>query len=184
MFRFDRASHTYWRHDRQLPGITTVIRSAGHSDDEWCSLDALARGSAVHAASLLVDLGDEPEPLPEAWGGYLRAWLAFRADVPCSWTELEQPRMSEIYGFAGTPDRVGMVMGRPAIVELKTAQSGARVPWHGVQLAAQDMLLDGRRGLRQRLAVYLLPDGRYRLREYADSADYLTFLSNLQAYGN
>jgi hypothetical protein len=180
-FTFDKGTHVYRHGRRVLPGITSVIRWAGHSDDEWCTRDALARGSAVHAATLALDLGDEPV-LPAAWAGYLDAYRAFRQALRCEWRELEHPRYSLPLGFAGTPDRAGSVSRREAVVELKTAQSGARVAWHGYQLAAQDLLLGGVRGMRQRLAVYLLPDGRFKVLEYDGPADYLHFLEALSDY--
>lgn len=180
-FSFDRHSHTYRDGARVVPGITSVLRAAGCTDSEWVTEEALRRGTAVHAATLLLDLGDTPV-LPLAWDGYLRAYVAFRRDIRCSWQEMEEPRISRLYGFAGTPDRVGLVAGRPALLELKTAQAASRVAWHGYQTAGQDLLMGGPRGVRQRLVAYLLPDGRYRLREYRDSGDYLAFLEALRSY--
>jgi hypothetical protein len=180
-FRFDRTTHRYSVGRRAVPGITSVIRAAGHSDYEWVTAEAMRRGTAVHAATLAHDLGDDPL-LPPEWQPYLWAYLEFRRAVRCVWSELEQPRVERALGFAGTPDRVGIVSGRPALLELKTAASGQAVPWHGIQTAAQDMLLGGVRGQRQRLVVYLMPDGRFRLREHTDPRDYLQFLEALRGY--
>lgn len=171
-FTFDRATHTYRVGSTAVPGITSIIRRAGLTDEEWASEDALARGTAVHWATLALDLGDEAVLRPE-WLGYLKAWREFRRAVPCAWTELEQPRLARGYGFAGTPDRIGTLRGRPAVVEIKT---GGAADWHPLQTAAQELLLGGVPGQRIRRAVYLAADGRFTVRRHEDPTDYLRFL--------
>jgi hypothetical protein len=90
---------------------------------------------------------------------------------------LEEPRGHAALGFAGTPDRVGTLNGRPTILEIKT---GTEAGWHGLQTAAQDVLLHRTYGRYQRKALYLGADGRPRLRSHADSGDYLRFFDALE----
>jgi hypothetical protein len=180
-FRFDATTHTYTVGEMAVPGIHAVLR-AGGLDQGWLPEgDYLERGRMVHLVSLMYDLGADSVVLPEQWQGYLQAYLRFRNEVSCRWTKMEHPKVHRSLRFATIIDRVGTVSGHPAVVEIKT---GYPALFHGPQLAGADILLSGRVriGLRRRLAVYLLADGTYHLREYSESIDYQRFMDALGAY--
>lgn len=180
-FRFDPASHRYTVGARPVPGIHAVLRAGGVERDlGFLSDEYRLRGKAVHAATLHWELtGDEPHLRPE-WRPFFEAYRAFRQSLDCRWRWLEHPRVERRLGFASIIDREGTVNGGPAILEIKT---GSPDNFHGPQLAGGD-LLAGRfpRGARRRLAVYLAADGKFRLREYSDPADYLKFLAALERW--
>lgn len=179
-FRFHSGPHVYTVGERRVPGITSVIQAAGYSDGEWFTEEALVRGRAVHAATLQWDLTGELPSLCGEWQPFLSAYVSVRAALPCRWSMLEVPRLSRRMGYAGIPDRVGRVRATPAVVELKT---GGSAEWHGMQLAAQDVLLGGVRGQRRRVAFYLREDATYRVVEYSDPRDYLRFFEALREHG-
>lgn len=85
-----------------------------------------------------------------------------------------------VYQFCGTADRGGTTGGKPATVEIKTVKDKATYPadWVGIQLAAQEILLEGCAGFEssKRLAVCLGSDGSYKPREYTDYNDRGLFL--------
>jgi hypothetical protein len=173
-FRFDAGAHVYRLGAHVVPAISAILRGAGYSRDApWLLDEHKERGHAVHLACLAYDLGDEPAVAPE-WKGYVDAWIAFSRAMRPMWRQLEQPRVSRTLWFAGTPDRVGLVSGRPSVLEIK---AGAECDWHQIQTAAQDILTrEAGRPRQRRLVVYLTPEGRYRLREHDDPRDELHFL--------
>jgi len=179
-FRYDDRTHTYRLGPHVVPAISAVLRhqEVGRSGP-WFKDEHRQRGKAVHRACLALDMGERPERLPDEWMAYVEGWRAFTAAVRPRWREMEQPRVHRGLWFAGTPDRVGLV-GGPAVVEIKT---GSEAEWHGVQLAAQD-LLTRRPGhpRRRRLSVVLRRDGTYRLHEHDDPRDELRFLQALRRY--
>lgn len=183
-FTFNAARHEYASHGRVVPSVTGALHAAGYSDFEFATEEGKVRGRAVHEATLEWDLVGGPLPrLRPSWQGYLDAYARFRDEVACEWTEMEEPKFCAAYGFAGTRDRVGTIARCPAIGDLKTAQSGARVDWHGYQLAGYDLMDCVVRGARRRYAIYLMPDGKYKLRLYDSAADYINFLEALNRHG-
>lgn len=178
-FTFSRATHEYRVGATVVPSVTGIVRGGGLYAAKWFKPEYLERGTAVHEATMHYDLTKERPDLPPEWRPYFDAYADFTTSVSCQWSLIEQPRVHRQRQFAGTIDRYGMVNGMASIVEIKT---GYPAPWHGVQLAGQDLLLDKARHVRQRLVVYLRNTGKYRLRECDDPGDYLTFLSSLHRY--
>jgi hypothetical protein len=176
-FRFDTERHVYTVGATVVPGTHTVLGTR----KTWLDEDYLARGKAVHAATLHYDLTGDVCALPEEWQPFLRAYVDLRASVSCKWRLLEQPKVHRLLRFATMIDRVGRVNGYEAVVELKT---GAPDTFHGPQLAGADLLLPGGgvHSPRQRLGFYLFKDGRFRVKTYNNPADYVTFLNALQGY--
>jgi hypothetical protein len=179
-FRFDASAHAYFVGARRLPSITQILR-ATHPDGAtagWWSEESALRGTRIHEATARFDLSG-------AWGDDLlvddvsrvRAYAAFLASRQPLYDEVEQPRWSRRYGFAGTPDRVGRWRdGRAFVLDLKT---GVTHRDHGLQTAAQALLVDGVASARLRYTLYLRDDGSYRLVAWPDASDYLAFLDRL-----
>lgn len=178
-FRFHADPHCYTVGGVLVPGVNAALRAGGEvADLSFLSDEYRRRGKAVHAATLHYDLTGEAPTLPEDWQPYLQAYVRLRETVRCRWRALEQPRVSRVHRYASTPDRVGTVTGVQAVVEIKT---GYPAGFHGPQLAGQDLLLPrgGVRSPRRRLGFYLRRDGSYRVEEFTDPADYMTFLRAL-----
>lgn len=179
-FRFDTAAHSYSVGGVSVPGIHACLRAGGlEQGAPGFTQEHRDRGKAVHLATLRHDLGEIVPPLPETWQPFFDAYLLFRSEVACRWRKLEHPKVHRQLRYATIIDREGFVSGLPAVVELKT---GGAAAFHGPQTAGADLLLSRTIGLRRRLVVYLRKDGSYRLREYADAADYHRFITCVHAY--
>lgn len=138
---FDPASHTYVLNGAALPSVTTICRFLCYdyrSDRPWLAEIAARRGTAVHEACTLLDYGEEPEEAPEI-AGYLTAYRRFLRDERPDWTAIERPIGSLSLGFAGTPDRCGILGGKRAIVDIKTG-SALRRPALSAQLNGYHLL--------------------------------------------
>lgn len=165
---FDRENHRYSVDGIELPSVTTILRDCGLVDSRYFDEYSATRGSAVHLACAYFDMGDLDESsLDPAIVGYVEAYKKFRREVNLTFFSIETPLHSELYGFAGTPDRVipGMVGG---VLDIKTGQPQ---PWHGAQLAAYVILADKPKQAT-RYGLYLKADGTYKLETYRDRHDF------------
>jgi hypothetical protein len=163
--RFDPVSHRYWLGAREVLSVTQILREAGLVDATWFTDAARLRGTLLHRATEAVDHGEAVTTLTAALEPYLAAYAAFVRDARPVWQGIEQPIADGALGYAGTVDRWGTLSGDPAVVELKT---GTVPAWTPLQLVAYGRLELGepRVARRRRLALQLLPTGRYAIREY------------------
>jgi hypothetical protein len=191
---FDPATHTYRYDGKVVPGVTSLLAWACQFNfitaDE---LDAAReRGTYVHALTELDDLGDlddEKERDGEHWPRLL-AWRDFCAKYQPNWARIEAMGYSARFGFAGTPDREGVLefYGRdPWIIDVKSSATPSRV-W-GLQTAAYRQIAaerDPRYALARRGTVRLLADGTHRFDEWKDPRDWPAFVSiiNLMSWKN
>ena len=151
--RFEASTHSYWCGDRRLPSITAIIRKAGLSPT--MAFASPVKGTAVHDITALYDLGETIAGLNPEQSAYLGGWIKAKAFLGITrFDEVEQPRADLEFGFAGTPDRVV----KDTVIEIKT---GEEKPFHRIQTAGQRVLVG--RWIRKRLAVYLKPDGTFRI---------------------
>jgi hypothetical protein len=91
-----------------------------------------------------------------------------------TWTSIEQPYYSAELDLAGTPDRIGTMAGRDVVLDLK---SGPPASWHGIQLAAYDLLVPLSHH-RRRIGLYLNASGEIaRMQDYRALSDYVNALT-------
>jgi len=182
-FRFDATAHAYFVGRRRLPSITQILRAtapdAGGS--AYYTDDHAARGTRIHQATARFDLGG-------GWGDDLldvdvprvRAYAAFLDQHRPVYQEVEQPRYSKQYGFAGTPDRFGRWPdGRRFVLDLKT---GGVLADQGLQTAAQVLVADEPPAGRLRYTLHIRPDGKFRLVAWNDPLDFSCFLYRLRLF--
>ena len=175
---FDEKAHEYRMGERSLPSVTAILKDAGLIDTRFFNDYAMTRGTFVHQACEMLDLGTlDEDTLDPALFGYVGAYKKFRAECPMVWTEIEHMRADSVLGYAGTPDRVG----DRTVLDIKTGQ---KQPWHGFQLAAYTMLALNAplNTLTKRLGLYLKDDGTYKLERYQDRADFDVFKAALIIY--
>lgn len=176
---FDPVNHVYSHAGRVLPSVTQIIgglHSFGAISAEV--LDAACqRGTAVHLACELDDCNDlDEDSLDETVSGYLHAWRRFTREKSPVWQMIEEPLADTVLGFAGTPDRYGLIDGRSWTIDIKTSVQSHPV-W-GLQTAAYAHLiaqLTQKHLLRG--TVQLRSDGTYRLIPWSSLTDWPTFLS-------
>jgi hypothetical protein len=197
MLTFDEPTHTYRWNGVVVPGVTSIL--APLSDYSSVPKDTLERASTfgrlVHECTHYMDTGAHLSDVSPVLVPYLDAWNQFSHDYEVVWDRLEAPAYSEAFGFAGTPDRVGMVRDQPTVVDIKT--TAMWMPSFGPQLAAYGHLVApdkpvglhagmavGLRprvgaGLHARMAVRLKADGTYEVKTYHSPQDWSAFMSCL-----
>ena len=185
MLTFDEATHTYRVDGVVVPNVTSVLEDCGNSDFSMVPADKLEaaqeRGRLVHEITHFFDEDDldtasvDPDLLP-----YLEAWTKFRVHTGFTPELIEERVYSELYGYAGTLDRVGVMgHGRRALVDIK---SGAILPAVRLQLAAYSYCLDE---VMDCFAVQLKKDGNYSVHGPYDPTEYFSdFTAALKVYNN
>jgi len=185
-FRFDAGAHAYYVGARRLPSITQVLAATAQPSGPgngraYYTAEAAERGTRIHAATARYDLG-------AGWGEdvlavdvpRVRAYAAFLLQHQPRYDEIEQPRWSRTYGFAGTPDRVGRWPdGRHFVLDLKT---GPAQPDHGLQTAAQVLLTHTKPAACLRYTLHLRDDETYRLLRWDDPNDFTAFYMRLEQF--
>lgn len=176
---FDEARHVYHLDGEMVPGITSRLRLAGLVDTSFFNEAARLRGTAVHLATQFLDEGNLAlDSVDERIRGYLAGWQKFMAESGFRITD--EPELlvaSPTLRYATKIDRVGMLAGKPIILNLKT--SASPYPWWQVQLAGEAHAFaewcDVPRHSLQRMSVQVLADGQYRAHFYNDRRDYQTW---------
>lgn len=182
---FQRDSHSYIDEDgsRRI-SVTQALSIAGLYDFSRVPPDVMAhaqlRGRLVHDATALIDKGESLDDfeIPEECQPRIDAWLSFCKELKyipdVDWIEV--PLIVELFGHrvGMTPDSVGTIEGVLTVVERKAVVS--KHPAWRLQTAGYATGLR-RVGLqiRQRLAVQLLPTGKYRLDAHENDSDYQAF---------
>ena len=188
-FRYDSQTHSYYLKGLRIPGVTQVM--VGINDFLGIDKDimdaAQERGTLVHTATALYDRDAltleemQADPLLEP---YVRAWVKFRDDVLFIPEGIEVQVYSTRHRYAGTIDRIGKLRGVPVVLDIKTG--AALNPVTALQLAAYQVAyneLYPKAKVKERWAVQLGADGKYRLYQYKDDAgDWSAFLSALTLY--
>lgn len=124
ILEFDEEKHQYKVDGKIVPSVTDIC--APLTTSKYGSIPALAasaahRGSIVHELCELYDYGALPDEIPADALPYLNAWISFCNDYNPTWHFIEH-RMAN-NDFAGTADRIGVIDGRPCIVDIKTTSS-------------------------------------------------------------
>ena len=172
---FDEGTHTYSVRGRTLVSVSALISPLFDFDGIPERVPNRKRdiGVALHLACELDDVGalDEESVAPEI-AGYLKGWRTWRAQSAPKWDGIEEIRHDIPAGFAGRPDRWGLIGGRRALVDIKTVASVH--PGYGVQLAAYSRLAYGSDVAPSvdRILVQLRPDGTFRERRFTHPDDF------------
>lgn len=176
--RFDADQHRYWLGDRELPSVTTVLKSAGLIDtSHYTAGDAALRGTYVHEAVAMTNLDEDA--LDSCLRGYVKAWRVFMEENVVAITFKEERVCHPTYSYAGTYDCLGTLDGEWWLLDVKT---GVHERWHGLQTAAyMDCIPYTGKHLR-RGAVHLKPDGTYKMVVHADPDDLTVFRAALNIY--
>jgi hypothetical protein len=191
---FNEDDHAYIFEGRRYTSITQAMKNAGMTA-QWLSKshkDAAEmkamKGSNVHLACHYHDtVGLDFDSLTQDVVPYVQGYVLFREQVPFTVISSEEPMISVDWGYAGTPDKVIMIDGAYAVLELKTTAAIERSV--DVQMAAQaQLVMDSHEfvgipkvEIEKRMAVYLKDDGSYVL--YAprktQQEDFAVFVSAL-----
>ncbi len=181
---FEPVSHKYFDESgREYPSVTTILKHFGISPDydKFGNDNARDFGTAVHRVCELYDLGTLNEyTFDSRIEPYLNGYKKFLKEFSPEWTLIETPMISRIWGFAGTPDRAGIMLAKNCGIDLK---SGAPHPSHEIQTGGYDVLIEENMKIKikKRASLYLLPDD-FRLIEHTSRSDRSVFIGLAQAY--
>lgn len=174
-FRFDPERHEYTTLDGEvLPHITGMLETTGWIDDTWMTEESSERGRCVHSLTAEFDLGAlDVGSCVSRYRPYLLAHVACMAVLRPAWQAVEEPSVHPQLRYGGRPDRVGKVRGLWTVLEVK---SGVKQKSHAIQTALQAILAAVETPLPawqwQRYALYLKPNGKYKLDPHDDRADF------------
>ena len=160
---FDEATHTYWHGDKEVPGVTSILKAIGLSKD-YSNVDTFYRDRGV-AVALAIELFlkgtlDEktidPVILPY-WEGFKRYWDK-HAEKPVF---IEEHLGHERLWFAGKADLVT----EQRIVDWKVSKSYDKVS--GLQGEGYKTIF----GLMPFRIVQFPGEGKFEIFEYDDKAE-------------
>lgn len=195
MLTFDPATHSFTLDGLPIPNVTGVLAPlVDHDTSYYMYLEsARRRGIAVHEATERYDRlrgalksawRPDDNSMAEVVAPYLAAWQKFLDDTGFEVHSIEELVASKRHRYAGILDRLGVLNGRRAVIDIKT--TAAIKPVMGIQLAAyQAAYNEGRLKAEQypqRFVCQLRKDGNYRLEEFRDRADMTVFLALLTLY--
>lgn len=115
--------HKYYLGGRRLTSPSAIFKGLGLTTyglipkailDEACAI-----GEAVHKVTEGLDLGIDLD-YDSRIEPYINGYKAFLSDHEVKWIIIEEPIASKKYGFATTPDRIGLVDGVLVDAEIKT----------------------------------------------------------------
>jgi len=178
MIVFDALNHTYTEDETLLPSVTTVLGAEGFYNPKMFPEGAADRGTEIHLITQQLDEGEKDlkdftlHPLYP----YALAWDKFKRDTGADILFCEVMVGGRDKGCAGTVDRFARIRGQEYIIDIK---SGAKFPWHAIQLAGYKYLSD--RSYR-RACVYLRDTGKYEFVEHADRYDETVWKAVLISY--
>lgn len=164
---FDEEKHIYTVDGKQVPSVTDIcnpITSEHYGAINAAILEmASRRGTAVHEATQLIDLGVMPEDDPEV-DAYVNAYLDFLLDYKPKWEYIEYIGFNEDMNYCGTIDRAGQVGNEFWVLDLKTTASPTKENYIATccQTEAYALMI-GRDCACKRKILYLKKDGSYRL---------------------
>jgi hypothetical protein len=176
--------HLYRLNDNPVPGVTSVISGLGLIDTSWFTDEHRFRGKAVHAAVHYWLEGDlDWKSLSPALVGYVEGAIRLIETVKLEGLHIEARVGSETYGFCGTADFVGTILGEPVVLDWK---SGPVRETTGMQLSGYEIALREEPGAPdrfRRIGVQLRSDGTFpKPVNFTSSKDERRFLAALDLY--
>ena len=164
---FNEEKHIYTVDGKVVPSVTDIcspITADHYGDINSAVLEMAARrGTAVHEATELIDLGTMPEDDTEI-DGYINAYLDFLLDYQPKWEYIEWIGFNDIHGYCGTIDRAGKVGNEYWVLDIKTTASPSKEQYMATccQTRAYSMMIKTDRTPKRKI-LYLRKDGSYRL---------------------
>ncbi len=159
MITLDEATHTYRVDGRVVRSVTQVLADAGMVDTRFFTEEGRDRGHKVHMITEMYDEGSLIEhKVPDDLKGYLRAWQKFLHDTKAVVVETEKMVYCPTLNYAGQFDKILEWNGRDWIADIKghTSVASERVQTAAyANCKANPLPLD-------RVAIHLLPNGKYR----------------------
>jgi hypothetical protein len=186
--QFERDAHCYRDTDgTRRMSVTQALKIEGLIDYSGVPggengpimIGARRRGLLVHQATAIIDRGDSLEEYDvQEFEGYVEAYHRFAKEMKYvadpEW--VERKMIVELFGqrVGMSPDSVGAIDGVPTLIERKTCAT-AYAAWKLQTAGYASGLLAAGVQIRQRFALQLFPDGRYKLHPHDDRGDFDAF---------
>jgi hypothetical protein len=182
---FDELSHEYRWNGVRVPNVTSVLKPlSDYSNISPAVLEnAREEGVQIHKMIELDLKGDlDIESLPEWIEPYWRAWHQFKVHSGLRLIASEHRMCHPSLQYAGTCDIVASMPKFKnlnqnfCVIDIKRSLFGG--PVIGLQLAAYADLWNAQKPtqrIKHRFAFQPRKDGTYRLEEFSDPADLMTF---------
>lgn len=165
---FNEEKHIYTVDGKVVPSVTDIcnpITSEHYGAINAAVLEmASRRGTAVHEATQLIDLGVMPDDDPEV-DAYVNAYLDFLLDYKPKWEYIEYIGFCDQFGgYCGTVDRAGRVGDEYWVLDIKTTASPNKEQYMATccQTEAYALMI-GKDCICKRKILYLRKDGSYRI---------------------
>lgn len=159
---FDEVNHVYTLGDVEIPSVTQLMSKFEIVDTKWYDLQASIRGRHVHTATEYYDEGDlDIQSLDPIVKPFVDAYIKFRKELKLEYLLSEKQMVDHVNLFAGTLDRLAIINGKIALIDIK---SGSMPKWVAIQLEGYRRLLKAM-GLQTPVEFYALvlrKDGTYR----------------------
>jgi hypothetical protein len=188
-FKFNSAKHEYTVDGCRVISTTDVLGRMGFVDFSGVNPhvleEAAAIGTGVSEATALLDKGKSWTKYA-ALSGYVRAWIAFKKAWGFKPKLIEKPLYCSSLMYATTPDRYGYskLMDANIVVQIKTCPVK---DWVGLQVASEEYMIRKHLGrdrnlfesTRNRFAVEIKPDGKFKERQFVEANDIRVFFAAL-----
>ena len=185
MLEFNESTHTYTLNGVIVPSVTSVLSILnGYEGIPLQTLQRAAeRGTAVHKATELSDLGElDYGSLDDEISGFLLGWHKFLDDKKPELVAVEKQVYHPSLRYAGTLDRELVLDGKLSVLDIKSSYK--LMPATAPQTAAYAEASNAHRKaksdhIKNRYGLRLTADGNYELQQYKDATDMNVFLSCL-----
>lgn len=105
---FTADGHIYTLDGLILPSVTGILKAEGFIDDRFFDDYSRDRGTYVHLATHMDDMGDlDDDTVDPVIVPYLKAWRRFKKESGFVVEQSEISLASKAYNYAGTIDRIG-----------------------------------------------------------------------------
>mgnify|MGYP001594873347 CR=1 FL=1 len=185
MLTYDDKLHKYFYDNRELPSVTTILKSEGlidYGNIPHAVLEkAKARGKYVHKAVEFINENDlDFNTLSKEYKPFVEAYQEFVNVTRFTPISIEQKVVNiktKGLEYAGTLDATGILYDKKIIIDYKT---GLTMPAQaGIQLAAYELCLPER---HKRYGLLLRKNGTYKLVAFTDHSDYDRWLEILASF--
>lgn len=182
-FRFIPEAQEYFLGNKKLPSVTDILRAEGFYKYNYIYSNSFYKRRArdVSEATVLYDKGElSVETADRVIASYLKTYARFKEKTKVKILDIKVPKYHPRYLYAGVIDRICMINGEHALINIKAGSPQKADP---VELVAYGELLREETGKEYRLFNLYLDKGTYRLVERKDTKkDLIIFLSALQCY--
>lgn len=105
---FTADGHIYTLDGLILPSVTGILKAEGFIDDRFFDDYSRDRGTYVHLATHMDDMGDlDDDTVDPVIVPYLKAWRRFKKESGFVVDQSEISLACKVYHYAGTIDRIG-----------------------------------------------------------------------------